>query len=218
MSYSRIKIELIHDVICSWCPIGYRNIKTALKRFEGRLDVDFRFLPYELNPNMPASGEPIDDYLRRRNDLGQEELKRYRDKVIRTAAQAGLTYDYSKRTHYWNTAKAHTLLHIAEKAGKQEAMNEALIEQYFTQGLNVDDLDGLARTAEPLDIRREELERALASTQVAAEMAQKHARVRRLGIRTVPGFVINETELLTGSNSVDYFSDYLSAYLDETAA
>ena len=218
MSRNKIKIELIHDVICSWCPIGYRNVKVALKQFDDELDVEFRFLPYELNPQMPKEGERIDDYLRRRNNLSDEELFRYREKVVATAADAGLTYDYSKRTHYWNTVKALTLLHLAEKIGKQEAVNEALIQQYFTEGLNVDDLDGLAAVAESIGINRRELESALESPKVAAEMARKYAQVQSFGIRSVPSFVINDTELLTGSNSVEFFSEYFSDYLKKMAA
>ena len=218
MSRNKIKIELIHDIICSWCPIGYRNVKAALEQFDDELDVEFRFLPYELNPQMPKEGERIDDYLRRRNNLSDEELFRYREKVVATAADAGLTYDYSKRTHYWNTVKAHTLLHLAEKIGKQEAVNEALIQQYFTEGLNVDDLDGLAAVAESIGISRRELESALESPKVAAEMAQKYAQVQSFGIRSVPSFVINDTELLTGSNSVEFFSEYFSDYLKKMAA
>ena len=103
---------MIHDIICSWCPIGYRNIKSALAEFESQLDVEFRFLPYELNPEMPADGERIDVHLKRRNDWNDEQFLRYREELVETARQAGLNYDFGKRTHYWNTALAHKLLHL----------------------------------------------------------------------------------------------------------
>ena len=56
MAKTQLKIELIHDVVCSWCPIGYRNMKAALKLMEGQIEAEFAFLPYELNPDMPPRG------------------------------------------------------------------------------------------------------------------------------------------------------------------
>ena len=127
MTAPTIKIEMIHDVVCSWCPIGYNNIRNALDQLEPPVNVDFRFLPYELNPEMPRQGETIGAHLKRRNNWTTEQLLNYRENLVETARQAGLDYDFSKRTHYWNTAKAHTLIHFAEKFDMHEEVNRALI-------------------------------------------------------------------------------------------
>lgn len=217
MSKTKIEIELIHDVVCSWCPIGYRNIKAALARLEDELAVEFKFLPYELNPEMPAHGERIDEHLKSRNNWNSEQLLRYREDLVETAAQAGLTYDFTKRTHYWNTARAHILLHLAEKLGKQELVNQALIQQYFTDGRNVDDVEVLSEIGRPLGIGRDALVSAFESKDVAAEMAAKHARVRTFDVRSVPTFVVNGRDVLRGSNSVEFFARYLAKYLATAA-
>ena len=128
MPSKKIKIELIHDIICSWCPIGYNNIKAALARHDDVLDPEFRFLPYELNPDMPAQGERIEVHLKRRNNWSIQQLLRYREDLVETANRAGLTYDFARRTDYWNTSRAHVLMHIAEKHGKQQLTNETLIQ------------------------------------------------------------------------------------------
>ena len=218
MTKQHIKIELIHDVVCSWCPIGYNNIKSALAEYESELDVEFRFLPYELNPEMPKEGERIDVHLKRRNDWSTEQLLRYREDLVKTATRAGLVYDFGKRTHYWHTAKAHTLIHLAEKFGKQEAMNQELITQYFENGLDVSDPDCLVEVARSVGIDREAVISAFSSQEIAAEIAEKYARARSFNVRSVPTFVINEREVLRGSNSVEFFAKYLSAYLARAAA
>ena len=155
MTKTKIEIEQIHDVVCSWCPIGYSNIKAALTQFGKQIEVEFKFLPYELNPEMPKEGEPIEDHLKRRNNWSTEELLRYRENLVETAMQAGLTYDFAKRTHYWNTAKAHTLIHFAEKFDKQEQVNRVLIQQYFTHGLNLDDTENLANIVSSVSLNRD---------------------------------------------------------------
>jgi predicted DsbA family dithiol-disulfide isomerase len=216
MTKTKIKIEQIHDVVCSWCPIGYSNIKAALKQFDKQIEVDFKFLPYELNPQMPKEGESIEDHLKRRNNWNTEELLRYRENLVETATQAGLTYDFSKRTHYWNTAKAHTLIHFAEKFDKQEQVNQVLIHQYFTEGLNVDDAESLAKIASSVGLDRDDAIAAFTSPAIAAEMLKKQARVRSFNVRSVPTFIINGKESVPGANSVEFFVQYFSDLLAKT--
>ena len=217
MSKTKIKIELIHDVVCSWCPIGYSNIKAALKQLDEQIEVEFKFLPYELNPGMPGEGETIEAQLKRRNNWSSEELHRYREGLIETANRAGLTYDFEKRTHYWNTAKAHILIHFAEKFDKQEQVNQVLIQQYFTQGLNLDDAESLANIAGSVGLNRDDVIAAFTSPQIAAEMAEKQARVHSFNVRSVPTFVFNDTGLVAGSQSVEFFAQYFSDLLAKTA-
>ncbi len=216
MTKTKIKIEQIHDVVCSWCPIGYSYIKAALKQLDNQIEVEFKFLPYELNPEMPKEGESIEDHLKRRNNWNTEELLRYRENLVETAIQAGLTYDFGKRTHYWNTAKAHTLIHCAEKFDKQEQVNRVLIQQYFAEGLNVDDAEGLANLANSIGLSRDDVIAAFTSSEIAAEMLEKQARVHSLNVRSVPTFVINGREVVSGSNSVEFFVWYFSDLLAKT--
>ena len=218
MTKQHIKIEMIHDIICSWCPIGYSNIKAALAEYESQLDVDFRFLPYELNPEMPAEGERIDAHLKRRNDWNDEQFLTYREDLVKTARQVGLNYDFGKRTHYWNTASAHKLLHLAEKVDKQAELNEEFTTQYFTNGIDVSDTNNLVKVAGAVGIDPQSVMDAMSSPIVVDEMAAKYARVQEFNVRSVPTFVINNQDILRGSNSVEFFIQYLADLLNRAAA
>ncbi len=100
-----IQIEMIHDVVCSWCPINYNNLKQALLNLKRQVEASIHFLPYELNPDIPAEGEKIVAHLMQRNSWSREQVLSYRKNLIETAANAGLDYDFSKRTHYYNTPR-----------------------------------------------------------------------------------------------------------------
>ena len=217
MPKTKINIELIHDVVCSWCPIGYSYVKAALEQLDRKIEVELKFLPYELNPEMPKEGESIESHLKRRNNWNTEELLRYRENLVETAIQAGLTYDFGKRTHYWNTAKAHTLIHFAEKFDKQEQVNRVLIQQYFAEGLNVDDGESLANIASSVGLNHDDVIAAFTSPEIAAEMLEKQARVHSFNVRSVPTFIINDIASVPGSNSVDFFVQYFSDLLAETS-
>lgn len=112
-----LKIEMVHDVVCSWCPIGYSNIQKAIDNLG--IEVDFHFLPFELNPKMPCEGEEIASYFKRIQGWNSATLLDYQTTLVKTAKNAGVNIDFSKRTHYYNTKNAHKLIHLAEQFNKQ---------------------------------------------------------------------------------------------------
>ena len=206
---NKLKIEMIHDVVCSWCPIGYANLKQALKNLE--IDADFHFLPFELNPELDVQGEDINDHLGQRYGWSENKRRDYRQNLLAVAEQAGVTMDFSKRTHYYNTNQAHRLIHWCEGFGKQQAMNELLIDAYFKQGLDINNSQVLLNLADQLGLDRSEAEVALNSAVTKQQLAIKKQRVQQAEITSVPAFIFNNSTLVTGSNSVEYFEQALTA-------
>ena len=68
-----LKIEMIHDVVCSWCHIGYHNISKALDNLLHRVSVDFHYLPFQLNPELDHQGVDITEHLCQRNQWSLAE-------------------------------------------------------------------------------------------------------------------------------------------------
>ena len=209
----KVKIEAIHDLVCSWCPIGRSNLKAALKILDKQIVVEIQYLPFELNPDMSSAGETIEAHLMRRNGWTKEQFMHYRNDLVEVAKEAGLIYDYSKRTHYYNTAKAHRLVHFAQAFQKQGAVVDALTEQYFTQGVNLSEDENLLGIATSVGLDREQAELALLSAEVAdisENIQHKYDRVREFAAGSVPAFIINGKELLRGANSVEFFVRYFT--------
>ena len=206
-----LKIEMIHDAVCSWCPIGYANLKQALKNLE--VDAEFYFLPFELNPEMEVQGEDINDYLGQRYGWNESKRRDYRKNLLAVAEQAGVEMNFSKRTHYYNTNQAHRLIHWCEGFDKQQAMNELLIDAYFKQGLDINNSQVLLNLVEQLGLDRSQAEVALNSVATKQQLAIKKQRVQQSEISSVPAFIFNNRTLVTGSNSVEYFEQALSSGL-----
>ena len=209
----KVKIEAIHDLVCSWCPIGRSNLKAALKILDKQIVVEIQYLPFELNPEMSSEGETIEAHLIRRNGWTKEQFMHYRTDLVGVAKEAGLIYDYSKRTHYYNTAKAHRLVHFAQAFQKQDAVVDALTEQYFTQGVNLSEDKNLLDIATSVGLDREQVERALSSDEVgdiSENIQHKYDRVREFAAGSVPAFIINGEELVRGANSVEFFVQYFT--------
>ncbi len=211
-----LKIEMIHDLVCSWCPIGYANLKTALTNLN--IEADMYFLPSELNPDMGAEGEVIDTHLAQRYGWSETKRKDYRTHLLSVAQEAGVTMDFSKRTHYFNTNQGHKLMHLAEVHGKQQAMNELFIHAYFKLGLDIGNSQVLLELAQQLGLDRSLTEQALASNEVSQQLSLKQKRVQQLGLSSVPAFIFNESMLVSGSNSVEYFEQALTALMERKTA
>jgi len=206
-----LTIEMVHDVVCSWCPIGYANLQQALHNLD--IEADFHFLPYELNPDMKPKGEGIDDHLERRYQWSQAKRGEYRKNLLTVAKQAGVGMDFSKRTHYYNTNKAHRLMHWCEGYNRQQAMNELLIDAYFKRGLDISNTQVLLDLVEQLGLDRSQAEQALISKELTQQLLLKQERVQTLGLTSVPAFIFNEDTVISGSNSIEYFEQ---AILDLT--
>jgi len=207
-----LKIEMVHDIVCSWCPIGYKNIKTAINNLN--IEVDFHFLPFELNPNIADSGVLIADYFSRQFSWDEHKLLSYQQSLVATAAKAGVIIDFSKRTHYYPSQNAHLLMHWAEQFNKQNELNEHLIEAYFKDGLDISSLTVLLNIAEELGFDRQTTYAALTSPHFKKELNEKATRYKAFNISSIPAFIINESTLISGSHSVPYFEDTLLALIN----
>ncbi|MGF6852718.1 DsbA family protein [Paraburkholderia sp. CI3] len=51
----RSKITIAYDFICPWCWIGHRNLEAG-KALDELPELDVRYLPFELNPEIPPQG------------------------------------------------------------------------------------------------------------------------------------------------------------------
>ena len=206
-----LKIEIVHDVVCSWCPIGYANLTQALRNLS--VEADVFFLPHELNPDMGNEGEPIEHHLERRYGWDNQRQQQYREHLLEVASAADVSIDFSRRTHYYNTQYAHRLMHWAETFGKQKVMNELLIDAYFDKGLNVGDVNILSFLAEILGLDRADTKKAIESSEVETAVRRKKERLKHFEVTSVPAFIFNDTTLITGSNSVSFFESCIRNFI-----
>lgn len=213
----KLLIELIHDVICSWCPIGLQNIRAAMTALDQDIDFELKFLPYELNPEMPPEGEPVEHYLIRRNGWSHDQFAKYADRVVEKATAVGLTYDYSKRTHYHNTAKAHRLIDFAEQTGQQLEVVDALTEAYFQNGIDISKTDHLTDLALQVGLNAAAVKDVFEATSTRSSLRAKYDRVRGLAVKSTPSLLIDQRVFITGSNSAEYFTRAFSEHAATSA-
>ena len=160
-----------------------------------------RWLPFQLNPDLPASGMPRRDYIERKWGAGRGP------EVYSRVAAAGRTVDiafaFENITVQPNTLDAHRLLHYADQQGRQDEMAEILFKAYFLEGVNLTDRDALAAIGERAGLDRKAVEAYLASDADRDIVGQADIEARSAGIGGVPFFIFNRRIGVSGAQEVD---------------
>lgn len=191
-----IRVDIISDIVCPWCFIGWRQLERALEL--AGLEGDIRWHPFELNPAMGPEGEDIADHMARKYGATSEQSAVSRSQMKAIAEPLGI--DFSGRSkRIWNTFAAHQLLHWARETGRQTALKLALFHAYFSKGENVGDRDVLLRAVEAVGLDRAEAAAVLADGRHAGAVRAIEQRWQEMGITGVPAMILAEKGLMMGA-------------------
>ena len=64
MNRSQLKIDIVSDVVCPWCAIGYKKLSEAMTQMNEEVNFIVNWKPYELHPEIPAEGFDKKEYYR----------------------------------------------------------------------------------------------------------------------------------------------------------
>jgi predicted DsbA family dithiol-disulfide isomerase len=130
-------IDLVADVVCPWCYLGWRRVKSAVAL---RPDVEplIVWRPYQLDPTLPEQGVDRKAYMAGKFKDALK-LKTVHTALVEAGAEEGIVFDFDAIALSPNTSAAHRLIRWAHGAGKQDAVVEALFAAYFTKGRDIGD-------------------------------------------------------------------------------
>ncbi len=205
-----VRVDFVSDVVCPWCAIGLQSLLAAAQRIQG-LQLELHFQPFELDPELAPGGEDLQQRLMRKYGMSAAQYKASGETIRARGAELGFTFDLDKRTRSFNTFDAHALLHWAGErdAASQLRLKQALLNAYFTQGLDVSDHAVLVGIATQAGLDGAQAQRVLGGDRYAEQVRQDEARWRQAGITAVPSVVFNQQHLLQGGQPVDTFEQAL---------
>jgi predicted DsbA family dithiol-disulfide isomerase len=193
MTATPLTIEVASDVICPWCYIGKRRLEKALELLEGSVKPEIRWLPFQLNPDMPAQGMARADY--RKAKFGSIERGRELDARVAAEGRAeGIEFAFDRMQRTPNTGAAHRLIQLAQEQGVAGPVVDALFVAYFEEAQDIGDPQVLAAIAERCGV---------ANWPAAADSARTSGleeEVRALGISAVPTFIFDRRLGVSGAH------------------
>ena len=205
---SPLRIDIISDVMCPWCVIGYRQLAAALQAND--VDHEIHWHPFELNPNMPAEGQDMREHLVEKYGTTPEESDANRANMTELGKELGFPFGFADGFRMHNTFKTHQLLHWADTKGLKHDLKQALFTAHFTHGRDLSDDTVLVDIAVETGLDRNEATVVLADQRFATEVRQEQQFWSQQGIRGVPAIVFDRQHLVTGAQGIENYKSILS--------
>jgi predicted DsbA family dithiol-disulfide isomerase len=200
-----LNIDVISDVICPWCYIGKRRLEKAVAAF-GREKVRARWHPFQLNPRMPKGGMNRQEY--RTTKFGSWERSLALDAQVAEAGRGeGIPFAFDRIERTPNTLNPHRLIGLADTAGVQDAVVEAVFRAYFVEGRDISQTTVLLDVVAEAGLDRGRAEALLSADEGLAAIRAAEEQARRSEVQGVPFFLINNTVALSGAREPSAFLD-----------
>lgn len=215
-----IRIDIISDVMCPWCVIGYMGLKQALEQLEGELDADIHWQPFELNPAMPEQGQDLAEHITEKYGSTPEQSRENRDHITQLGANLGFEFNFVEGQRILNTFKAHQLLHwVGETSSSQSnvlqtELKMALLNAYFNQGRDVNDNDVLVEIINEIGLDADFARQLLNDQVYAGDVRALQDQWRQLGVSAVPTFIIDEKYMISGGQPAEAFVQSLRQIIE----
>ena len=190
-------IAVFSDVICPWCFVGKRRLERALDELGLRAETRIEWLPFELNPDMPAEGMERSRYRERK--FGAERARQLDQQMTRLGQEEGIRFAFERQPRTPSTRAAHLALAHAATLGRAEALKEALLRAYFEDGRDVGDPAVLGEIGEAVGLDRAGLAQALEDDGLARKVVALERKAAEIGVSGVPFFIVDGAWAVPGA-------------------
>lgn len=198
-----VQIDIVSDIACPWCAIGYARLEKAMEELKGEMDFNIEWHAFELNPDPSGDGEPILQALSQKYGRSPEEMQATQANMMEIAAGLGLNFDKLQERYTRNTFDAHRLVKWAGEQGKQTEMKMACFDAYFGHAENISDADVLVKCVEAIGLDGNAAREILASDRYADTVREDEARYQQAGVSAVPAYIVNQKYLVSGAQEPD---------------
>jgi predicted DsbA family dithiol-disulfide isomerase len=203
-----VAIDLISDVICPWCYVGFRAlVRACASRPSIATMVTMR--PFELDPTTPKEG--VDHKAKLLAKFGGDKARL--DEIRKTLYDAGLAvgidFNLDAVKISPNTRDCHRLLRWARSAGVELECAEALFQAYHVEGEDLSQAGTLIGIARGLGMDGALVADLLASDTDNDLVAGELKTAVAMGVTGVPCAVFNQQYAVMGAQPVAAFINAL---------
>ncbi|OXL27076.1 DsbA family protein [Psychrobacter sp. DAB_AL32B] len=202
-----LRIDIVSDVVCPWCVVGYRQLAAALEQTNTAHEIHWH--PFELNPNMPSDGQNMREHITEKYGSSKAESDASRAQITKVGSDVGFDFNFTDELRMHNTFNLHQLLHWAEQQGRMHELKQALFTAHFTDNRNLSDITVLADIAAEIGLNREEALAVLEDQRFANDVREVEQHWQRQGVQSVPAIIFNEQHLVSGAQGVDNYVNIL---------
>lgn len=197
-------VDVVADVVCPWCYLGWRRVKAALA-LRPDLEASIVWRPYQLDPALPEEGVDRKAYMAAKFK-DPERLRAVHDALVTGGADDGIVFDFQAIEKSPNTNAAHRLIRWALTAGVQDAVVEALFSAYFTEGRDIGDPMVLAEVAEAAGMERLVVLQLLSEDADKESVTREHSMAVQGGVTGVPYVIFGGKIAVVGAEAPEHIA------------
>jgi predicted DsbA family dithiol-disulfide isomerase len=196
---SKVRLDIVSDIMCPWCYIGKRRMEKALDAIDG-VEVELRWRPFQLDPTLPPEGRDRQEYLETKFG-GPERAREIYDRIDQAGRDEGLEFNFDSIGVSPNTIDAHRVIRWASNEGAdvQNKVVERLFEDFFMNGANIGKHEVLVDAAEHAGMESSVVAALLATDQDRAAVSEEIAIAQQMGVTGVPCFIIDNKYAVMGA-------------------
>ena len=205
-----LRIDIVSDVVCPWCIIGYRQLSRALASMSDIFAPSIHWHPFELNPDMPSEGQDLREHLRQKYGPSAGGGSGGRERLESLGASLGFEFDYYEGMRMRNTFSAHQLLHWSAESGLQTELKLELFSAYFQRREDVSDEALLAQIAARAGLDAAQAQAVLADRRYAEDVRSAQRHWREQEVHAVPAFYFQQQYFVPGAQDATTFERILT--------
>jgi len=205
-----LKLDIVSDISCPWCIIGYRALQQALESLAPDIRADISWQPFELNPNMATEGQDIVEHITEKYGISVKEVAQNRAMIQQRGLALGYEFSNHKEGRIYNTFDAHRLLHWAVQFDRQTQLKLALFDLYFQHNGDPSNHQQLLAVVDSVGLDITVASQILNSDQYTQEVRERQRFYQQQGISSVPAIIINDQHLISGGQPAEVFEKALA--------
>ena len=209
----KIKIDIISDISCPWCLVGYKRLEQAMNELKVQDKFEIEWHPFELNPSISSDGEDIVEYLGTKYGMSESKVMSYQEDLQTKFAEVGFPFYFYKGKRVVSTTNAHILLNYAKTIGKQTELKLALFKANFADDEDVSKRDVLEQIIKSIGLNEDEALRRLDDEQAKISIQEEERHWQGKGISAVPTMIFNNASMMNGAYPVGTYKQVLTELL-----
>lgn len=211
-----VRVDVVSDVVCPWCVIGYHQLAKASD--ETGIGIDVHWHPFELNPQMGAAGENLREHLAAKYGTTPEGSRKERARLTEMGAALGFTFDYADDMRMVNTFLAHQLIDWANDHGRGHDTKLALFRAFFSRREDLNDVNVLSNVAAEIGLDRNAATAMLETGEKAELVRRNELFWTSRGVSGVPAMIFDRQQFVSGAQGEETYARILRHVAEGQAA
>ena len=193
-----VRLEVFSDYTCPWCYVGWARLEKALDRLPPELEVDVTWRPFEIHPEVPTEGMPVEELA-----YPPDVWARMQESLRAHAEAEGLEVGARPKVSNTHRALAAGAYAQEEEPDRFSDFHEGLFKGYFAEGRDLGDPGVVSELAREAGLDVERMNQALDEGRYEEAIRVTSADARAMGITGTPTFVFDRRLAASGAQPVE---------------